>query len=163
MNKKNIQAIKHHKHSKKVDVEEDEKSLSQSDSNLKTAEKLENHTVPKIQNQAITRRNWEVFSPNLNLVSISLLRTKKETMKSSLKKLTMKLKLIKIQTKLIAAWNSKWLSTQIKKSTCITLFKIVMDNGFSGMTKMELWLQDQNCLGSQCFPLMKTSIKKVDG
>jgi len=71
-------------------------------------------------------------------VSISLLRTKKETMKSSLKKLTMKLKLIKIQTKLIAAWNSKWLSTQIKKSTCITLFKIVMDNGFSGMTKMEL-------------------------
>jgi len=41
MNKKNKQAIKkHHKHSKKVDVEENEKSLSQSDSNLKTAEKI---------------------------------------------------------------------------------------------------------------------------
>jgi len=70
-------------------------------------------------------------------VSILLLKTKKETMKSSLKKPTMKPKLIKIQTKLIAAWNSKWLNTQIKKSTCIMLFKTVMDNGFSGMTKME--------------------------
>jgi len=40
MNKKNKQAIKHHKHSKKVDVEDGEKSLSQSDSNLKTAEKI---------------------------------------------------------------------------------------------------------------------------
>merc|ERR1712086_244518 len=103
------------------------------------------------------------MAPNLNLVSISLLRTKKETMKSSLKRLMMKLKLIKIQTKLIAAWNSKWSSTQIKKSTCIMLFKTVMDNGFSGMTRTELLLQDQNCLGSQCFQLMKTSIKKVDG